>query len=241
MDSKNEFFSGSPKTMFFSGFIAGIAIFAVITSLYLANLTMNDKGMPAQAEEKVEAAVDDIAENNSPELNIEAILTISDSDHILGSKDAEVVLIEYSDFQCPYCGRHAPNLKKLYEELGDDIAIVFRHFPLSFHANALSAAVASECAAEQGKFWEYHDALFANQSDLGKDLYEKIATDLGLNISDFNECLDSGKYENEIKAEMEGGSSAGVTGTPGTFVNGNLVKGAVPYETLKSIVESELE
>ncbi len=131
-------------------------------------------------------------------------------------------------------------MDQIFEEYDGEVAWVYRHFPLSFHPEAMPAAIASECASEQGKFWEYHDELFANQSDLGDNLYEEIAEDIGLNVSDFNACLADNNYETEIKAEQTAGAAAGVSGTPGTFVNGELVKGAVPYDSFKSIVEQAL-
>ncbi|MBU0531060.1 MAG: thioredoxin domain-containing protein [Candidatus Uhrbacteria bacterium] len=238
-ESNNTFFSGSPKTMFFSGFVAGIAVLAVIAALYLANLGMSDGKLPAVAGEndEVPAVVADDAQPAAG-TNVPAV---TEDDHVRGDLEtAKVVLVEYSDFQCPYCSRHTPTMDQIFEEYDGEVAWVFRHFPLSFHPNALPAAVASECAAEQGKFWEFHDELFANQDDLGDNLYEQIAQDIGMNVNDFNDCLDDNNYETEIKAEMAAGAAAGVSGTPGTFVNGELVKGAVPYDSFKSIVEQAL-
>jgi protein-disulfide isomerase len=165
---------------------------------------------------------------------------VTDKDHIRGKKDASVVLIEYSDFECPFCGRHHPNMKKLLEEFPNDVAWVYRHFPLSSHPEAKPAAIASECAGEQGKFWEYTDALFENQSRLGEDLYAELALTLRLNTSDFKTCLTSGRYDDFVAEQEAGGVASGVTGTPATFVNGKIVAGALPYATIKSLVETEL-
>ncbi len=165
------------------------------------------------------------------------------NDHIRGGgADAKATLIVYSDFECPYCGRYEPTLKQALAEYGNDIRIVYRHFPLSFHPNAQPAAEAAECASEQGKFWEFHDALFANQDQLGSDFYEATAGELGLNISKFDDCVSTHKYKTKIQQQMNAGSAAGVGGTPNTFVMGangsTTVSGAQPYENLKAAIES---
>lgn len=167
------------------------------------------------------------------------------NDNIKGGKDAKVTLIEYSDFECPFCGRFEPTVQQALQEYGDDIRVVYRHFPLSFHAEAQPAAEASECAAEQGKFWEFHDGLFENQESLGANLYETLAGELKLNMSKFKDCVKTSKYKDKIQQQMAGGSSAGVGGTPHTFVvgpDGNAVaiSGAQPYANLKSAIESVL-
>lgn len=165
------------------------------------------------------------------------------NDHITGGKNAKVTLIEYSDFECPYCGAFFPTVKQALAEYGDKIRFVYRHFPLSFHPQAMPAAEASECAAEQGKFWEYHDKLFENQASLGDALYSQIAKDLGLNTNSFENCRDSGKYTAKVQEQLAGGSAAGVNGTPHTIVmdeDGNAipVSGAQPYSALKAAIES---
>lgn len=170
---------------------------------------------------------------------------ITESDHVVGNAKAPLTLIEYSDFQCPFCSRFHPTVKQVLEEYPNDVKVVYRHFPLSFHPNALPAAEASECAGEQGKFWEYADKLFENQSALGAELYIKLAADLGLNTDAFKTCLDSDKFLTHIQQDMQGGSSAGVSGTPGSFLidadgNAQSIKGALPYSTVKSIIDQAL-
>ena len=164
---------------------------------------------------------------------------VTDNDHIVGPADASVTMIVYDDFECPFCGRFQKTLIQAREEYKDQVRFVFRHFPLSFHQNASSAAVASECAAEQGKFWEFADALY-EQDNLGESVYKEVAKNLSLNMSDFNKCIASDKYDQKIKDQMQTGAAAGVKGTPGSFVNGELVSGAVPYESLKAIIDSKL-
>ena len=161
--------------------------------------------------------------------------------HIRGGKNATVTLVEYSDFQCPYCQSLEPTLQQLLAEYGDKISLEYRHYPLSFHPMAQPSAEASECAAEQGKFWEYHDGLFANQANLSPALFQSLAETLRLNMTRFNSCLNSGKYVAKINAQLQAGQRAGVQGTPGTFVNGDLVSGAQPYESFKNIIDGKLK
>jgi len=126
------------------------------------------------------------------------------------------------------------------EKYGDDVTIVYRHFPLSFHDRAQRAAEASECANDQGKFWDYHDALFANQRELQDEHLSQYAADVGLDTTAFNECLSSGKHVAKVENDMKEGSSAGMTGTPGFFINGRFIGGAQPLEVFTEIIDSEL-
>jgi protein-disulfide isomerase len=155
---------------------------------------------------------------------------------------AKVQLIVYDDFECPYCLRHEATLKQIMAEYGDKIVYAFRHFPLSFHENAEKAAEASECAAEQGKFWEMHDQIFADNeaSTMGVEQFIKDAKTLGLNVDKFTTCLNSGKYAEKIQNSMNEAATFGVNGTPGNFINGQLLSGALPYEQLKAVIDAEL-
>jgi protein-disulfide isomerase len=149
-------------------------------------------------------------------------------------------MVEFSDFQCPYCGRVTPTLKQLEDRFGDKLRVVFRDYPLPIHPQAPKAAEAAGCAAEQGKFWEMHDRLFANQSKLQVDDLKQHALDLGLNPEQFNQCLDSGKREAAWKKDIEEGTRYGVSGTPAFFINGRLMSGAQPYDNFARIIEDEL-
>lgn len=168
-------------------------------------------------------------------------LTVREQDHVRGNSDAPVTIVEYSDFQCPFCQRFHPTVKRILDDYPNQVNWVYRHFPLGFHENAQPAAEASECAAEQGKFWEFADGLFENQSKLGNAFYKELAQDLGLNAEQFDNCVSSRKYKDIVEADYQEGIKDGVTGTPGSFVNGEQVSGAVPYETLKAIVERALD
>jgi len=157
-----------------------------------------------------------------------------------GPKDAPVTIVEFSDFQCPYCARVQPTFKKLHETYGDKIRVVFRHFPLGNHPQAPKAAEASACAHDQGKFWEMHDKLFATQQKLMVPDLKAAAGEIGLEAEAFALCLDSGKHEATWKGDEADGERYGVTGTPASFVNGRLVGGAQPYESFAQIIDDEL-
>jgi protein-disulfide isomerase/predicted transcriptional regulator len=161
----------------------------------------------------------------------------------IGKRGSKVTVVEFSDFQCPFCRQFAGNLRELGREYGDRVEIVYKQYPIpSLHPFAFKAAEASLCANEQGKFWELHDLMFTDQEHIGvKDLKEK-ARRLGMDGNKFNTCLDTGKYTEQVQREMAEGSKAGVTGTPALFVNGIEVPGgAVPYPTVAAAVERELQ
>lgn len=160
---------------------------------------------------------------------------INEGDHIIGNADAPVQMIIYSDFECPYCARFVDTIEKVKAGFGDKVAITFRHFPLVFHKEAMPAAVASECAAEQGKFWEMHNKLFEDNENkkFNKEEFKNDAKELGLDQAKFNQCLDTNKYKEKVQKQMLEGKNAGVTGTPTTFVNGEFVIGATPFEDYK--------
>jgi|SRR3989344_3637096 len=168
----------------------------------------------------------------------------TDDDPFKGSKKAPITIIEFSDFQCPYCAKFftqtLPFLEEEYIKTGK-VKLVYRDFPLSFHEFAAKASEASECADEQGKFWEYHDKIFNNQKQINVENLKNWALELGLNTEKFNNCLDSDKYRDEVLNDIKDGSSAGVQGTPAYFINGVLVEGAQPYENFKNIIEKELK
>ncbi len=168
-------------------------------------------------------------------------VSITDKDHIRGNKDAKVTVVEFSDFECPFCQRFAPSVKQALDQYGDKIRFVYKHFPLdSIHPQARPAAEASECAAAQGKFWEFHDALFANQDQLSSAYYPQLAQELGLNVTNFNKCLTEGTYRQKVQDDYQAGVAAGVRGTPHTLVNGIAVSGAVPFETLAAQIDAAL-
>lgn len=151
--------------------------------------------------------------------------------------NAPVTIVEYSDFECPFCGRAAPTVNGVLQKYGNKIKLVYKHFPLSFHPNAKPAALASECAAEQGKFGEYHDKLFENQTALSAANLKQYAVDLGLNVEQFNQCLDTAEYSSKVDAQFAEGSQFGVSGTPTFFINGQKLVGAQPTESFEAVID----
>jgi len=160
---------------------------------------------------------------------------------VRGAADAPVTIVEFSDFQCPYCGRVGPTLERLLEEYPGQVRVVYKHLPLSFHEHALPAAKAAVAAGRQGKFWEMHDALFASQRQLGEEKYRELAEELGLDVEQFERDYKSEEVAMEVAQDMNQARKLGVTGTPGFFVNGRFSSGAKPYQSFKTMVDAALE
>jgi protein-disulfide isomerase len=159
---------------------------------------------------------------------------------VKGPKNAPVTIVEYSDFQCPFCSQAVPVLKRLGDEYGDKVRVAFKHLPLEqLHPQAKQAAEASMAANEQGKFWEYHDKLFANQRALDRASLEKYAEEVGLDAQRFKQALDSGKFRPAVEADTAEAFKVGANGTPTFYVNGQQVVGA-DYNRLKSLIDGEL-
>jgi protein-disulfide isomerase len=172
---------------------------------------------------------------------------VDSSDHIRGNANAEVTIVEYSDLECPFCKRFHETMKQVLAEYGDKVRWVYKHFPLDqIHPKSDKEAEAAECAGELGgnnAFWEYVDKIFEiTPSNNGLDLalLSQIAEDLGLDRVKFNTCLASGKYAELVEAQFQEGMKLGVKGTPGSFINGQPVQGAVPFEALKGIIDAQL-
>lgn len=179
---------------------------------------------------------------------------VSKDDHVRGERNARIALVEYSDIECPFCKRFHPTAQQVMSEYKGKVMWVYRHYPLSFHANAQKEAEAVECANELGgsdAFWKYLDTVFerttSNGTGFALDKLVPLAKELGLNETKFTSCLDSGKYAGHVKQDMDGGSKAGVTGTPGNILldtktgKTSLIPGAVPYETIKSSIDEMLK
>jgi protein-disulfide isomerase len=227
--------------MFIGGFFTG--------SLWTENELLKSGGAKVAAAPAAPQVAGDTGAVAPPP--VDKMPAVTDEDHIKGNKNAKVILVEYSDFECPFCARFHPTLEQVKEEFGNDVAWVYRHYPLSFHPNAQKAAEGSECAADQkgdDGFWAFGDSLIAvNARDgrLSPQAIQDAAQAAGLNMDTFNKCLDSGEKAKIVSEQMAGGSAAGVTGTPGTIIvtkDGaqELIPGALPYEQVKATVEKYL-
>lgn len=172
-------------------------------------------------------------------------MTTTDDDTILGNADAPVTVVIFGDYECPFCKKAYDTaevqMRKEYVDTGK-VKMVFRDYPLdNIHQNARPASEAAQCALPQGKFWEYHDALFDQQEKLGSIDYVKLAGDLGLDTVVFKSCFDNKTYAAEVEADREAGIAMGIEGTPATFINGELVPGAYPYATYKQAIDRALK
>jgi protein-disulfide isomerase len=161
--------------------------------------------------------------------------------HYAGSADAKVVIVEFSDFQCPYCLQAFPIDREIINTYGNKIKFIYRHFyDATNHPDAEMAAEASECAAAQGKFWEMHDKLFINQDNLSAVALKRYANELGLNQTTFDQCLDGGKYKTRVAQDMYDGLSVGVIGTPTFFINGTKFESVVTLADFKQMIDQLL-
>jgi protein-disulfide isomerase len=172
-----------------------------------------------------------------------AMEQLMDDDAVEGDADAPVTIVEFSDYECPFCERfYSQTLGQIREEYVDTgkVKIVFRDYPLPFHAQAQKAAEAAECAGEQGKYYEMHDLLFEKGVAGGVSSFKGFASEIGLDTSAFDSCLDSGEMAAEVLRDMQDGQAAGVQGTPGFIINGQLVSGAQPFSAFKQVIDAEL-
>jgi len=228
--------AANPNLLPISILIAAVMISGSI--FYAVNRTPSGAPTPAQGGD-VAAAPD-----------LKALLTLGERDAILGDANAPVTLIEYSDFQCPFCGRFysetEPQIRDAYVKTGK-VKIVYRHLAF-LGPESVEAAKASECAKDQGKFWAYHDELFKTEikdgqehnGNLDKDLFVKLAGTVGLNVSAFTQCYDSGTYASFVDDEVAKARAGGVNATPTVFVNGTVVQGAQPFSAFQPIIDAAL-
>ncbi|HTM67808.1 MAG TPA: thioredoxin domain-containing protein [Candidatus Binatia bacterium] len=247
----------SPKASFILGLVGGMLVLCTIGFFILLSMVLSGNGLSlgsgakggnsdyAVAPSPAPAAAAPAPDQGAP--SVGEVKPIDKTDHVMGATNPEVTLYEWSDFQCPFCQRYHPTMLQLMADPAykGKLRWVYRHFPLSFHPNAMPAANASECASEQGKFWEYADELFKNQDSESDAFYGQLADKLKLNRAKFDSCYAAKKYQAKITADQAAGTTAGITGTPGTIIVGKngakqLVPGAVPYEQLKAMVDQAL-
>lgn len=166
----------------------------------------------------------------------------TDGEPSIGPADAKITIVEFSDYQCPFCKRwHDEVFGRLLQDYPEQVRIVYRDFPLtSIHPEAYPAAEAAHCAGEQGAYWPYHSALFSQKYGLGASAYEKYAVELGLDTSAFAQCQSEDRYSSEIAADLDFASGLGISSTPTFFINGVALIGAQPYDVFKQIIDLEL-
>lgn len=215
--------------------IALIAVLLFSNSRNEKNNSKNNKQNPAATEEQkiMEANKEAIKDAASKPEQSGQIIKISESDHIIGKIGAPVECIVYGDFEDPFSADFSATIKKVIEIFGEKIVVAFRNFPMTtIHNNAMEAAIASECAGDQGKFWEMHDKLFENAAAkiLGSEQYAKDAKDLGLNTDKFAKCMENKNHEDDIYKGMADAGQAGVLGVPATFINGQSLPGAYQFD-----------
>lgn len=261
MDNQQKnFFDNFPsKTSFYMGIAAAVFGICTIGFFVLGSMALNGGIELTKGPSGSPSA--DIAVNNpspsavptaaAPAANVPAV---DEDDHIRGDVNAPITLIEYSDFECPFCKRFHPTVLQIMDEYEGKVRWVYRHFPLSFHDPlATSEAVAAECAGDVGgndDFWEMTDMIYAQTNSNGNGLLlsqlSDFAEDIGLNRSAFDTCMNSGKFDEKIKNDVAEGSAAGVTGTPGSFLvdsegRAQAIKGALPFSSIQPIIESMLK
>lgn len=239
------------------GLIVAVGIAAFFAGSYTSNLNSNQ--ISEEILDKALAKLElKLLQNQLPTKQPAAPVKISaDNDPVIGNSDAPITIIEFSDFQCPFCARfHTQTLPLLLEEYIEQgkVKLVFRDFPIqSIHPNALPASVAAECANEQGKFREMHDMLFEKQNEWNKletadalSLFSQYASNMQFEQNSFDSCLTSGKHIEEIKNDLNDGREYGISGTPGFFVGNDQVgyielKGAQPFDSFKKVIDAQLD
>lgn len=211
--------------------IAALAILLVI-SIFTGGFqksSENDKNIKQPSEE-----------TDIPSINMKNLM---DDDSINGDPNAVVTIVEFSDYECPFCARFYNDayqqIKSEYIDTGK-IKMIFRDFPLGFHKNAQKAAEAAECAGDQDKYYEMHDQLFENGVTGGVESFKEYAKIIGLDQNQFDECLDSGENAKEVQDDFKAGQAAGVKGTPAFFINGELISGAQPFSVFKEKIDAYL-
>ncbi len=236
--------------------VAIVGIAAFFAGSYFSNLDSDvvTKSELADAISKLESKIGNTQQ--APSQPTQPVKISMDDDPIRGDPNAPITIIEFSDFQCPFCARfHVQTLPLIMKEYIDEgkVNLVYRDFPIqSIHPNALPAAVAAECANEQGKYWEYHDMLFENQngwnrldSNTAISTFSQYATDVGLEQQQFDSCLGTGKYLEEVQADLSDGRDYDITGTPGFFIGNDEIgfvklNGAQPFDSFKKIIDAQL-
>ena len=251
----------SVKKSTFNGLLIGVVILVGVASFFAGSYTSNWNSNQITAEDLDESIAKlelKLLQNQLPTKQaVEPVRISIGNDPIIGNPDAPITIIEFSDFQCPFCARfHTQTLPLILEEYIEQgkVKLVFKEFPIqSIHPNALPASIAAECANDQNKFREMHDMLFEKQNDWNKletvdalSMFSQYASGIQLDEELFDSCLTSGKHISEIKKDLDEGREYGVSGTPGFFVGNDQIgfvelKGAQPFESFKKIIDAQLD
>ncbi|MFH1867253.1 MAG: DsbA family protein [Patescibacteria group bacterium] len=240
--NKVSMFDGaSPKLTFILGLVTGVAVVSLVGWALTSTTGISFDSAKNSGDKVVTDGKD-----TTPPVDSTTV-TLKDNDYIRGSADAPVTLIEYSDFECPFCQRFHTSVLRIMQEYAGQVNWVYRHYPLGFHANAQKEAEAAECVGKLGgadKFWEFTDKIYerttANGTGFALTALAPLAKEIGVSESEFTQCLDSGEFTAKVQNDLLEGSNYGVGGTPTTFINGRVVEGAVPYEQLKAVVDQAL-
>ena len=239
----------SPKVSFYFGLVLGLAVVSTVGFLITLSLYAgNDRASSRVAQGDVRSAVTTDTPSQPQNSKIE-IAPVTKDDHIRGAEDGRLTFVEYSDLECPFCKSFHETLRQVIAAYPDDVRWVYRHFPLdSLHSKARAEAEATECAAEQGKFWEFTDKIFSvtpSNNGLNLDDLPKFAKEIGLDVAKFETCQKEGRYRNKVQQQYEDATAAGGQGTPYTIVvteDGETfpMSGALPFESLKASVDQFL-
>ncbi|MBT6774007.1 DsbA family protein [Candidatus Woesearchaeota archaeon] len=227
----------------FQKFLAVAVIIQVLLLVFIAVKISALSGVAVEGNNVVAEAPTPSAKPSNNGAAAVDMATYIDDDSVKGDKDAPVTIVEFSDYECPFCTKFYEQSLQLIEKNYIDtgkVKFIYRDFPLSFHQNAQKAAEAAECAGEQDKYFEMHDLLFEKGVSGGVNAFKQYAKDIGLNTKKFDQCLDSGAMAQEVKDDFAAGQQLGVSGTPAFFINGKLVSGAQPYSVFEQIIEQEL-
>ncbi|MBI2082202.1 MAG: thioredoxin domain-containing protein [Deltaproteobacteria bacterium] len=198
--------------------------------------------MGQKNQEKMQAYVEQLKKKAKVEYLIAAPkLEIPEGDApALGPKDAPIRLVEYTDYECPFCGRARDAVNQVLKEYKGKVRYVIKDFPLSFHKNAFKAHEAAHCAGDQGKYWEMNKKIWGNQRAITEEDLKKYASEIQLKTNNFEECMSSGKFASLIRQNVQEGQDVGVSGTPAFFINGRPLSGARPFEAFKEIIDGQL-
>lgn len=226
----------------FAASIIVLAVFSQATDQVLNEFDFSKKGLLPLDFSKLGAGQSFLPkgkpENMEEYTPLDSVLRNSQDDPFLGNPQADIVIVEFADFQCPYCQESAKIIKQVMARYPDDIYFIYRDFPITeIHPESLKAALAGQCAWEQGNFWDLHDLLFANQDNLDDKKIINLAAQAGLDLDRFANCLDNKKYLEEVLIDFEDGINLGVAGTPTFFVNGYSVSGIVPVDKWEELIK----